>query len=206
MKKISLIIVMIFAFGFVNAQKAKFGLKAGLNIANANISGDGIPKTKSVTSFQVGFFTEINISKKFAFQPELLYSMQGTNFDLPVEVNGSIYNTNDTYKLSYINVPLMFKFYPEEKFYLEAGPQIGFLTSSKLEVEVIGYGSQTQDAKELFKSVDFGLNLGLGYNFSKRVTSNFRYNLGLSNIAETEPGDNTKIKNSVISISLGYIF
>ena len=100
----------------------------------------------------------------------------------------------------------MFKYYPQEKFYFEAGPQIGFLTSAKLEVEVLGYGSNTQDAKDSFKSSDFGLNFGLGYNFTKRVTSNVRYNLGLSNIANTESGDNTTIKNSVFSISLGYIF
>lgn len=206
MKKLILLTVLVFAFNFANAQKVKYGVKAGLNIANAIISEDGAPSTSSVTSFHVGGFAEINISKKLFFQPELVYSMQGTNFSLPVDVNGTVYSTNNTFKLSYINIPLMFKYYPQEKFYFEAGPQIGLLTSAKLEVEVAGYGSNTQDAKELFKSSDFGLNFGLGYNFTKRVTSNVRYNLGLSNIADTESGDNSTIKNSVFSISLGYIF
>ena len=206
MKKIILLAVLVFAFNFANAQKVKYGVKAGLNIANANLSGDGVPSTSSVTSFHVGAFAEINISKKVFFQPELVYSMQGANFSQAVVLSETLYQTDNTFKLSYINIPLMFKYYPQEKFYFEAGPQIGFLTSAKLEVNVSGYGSNTQDAKQLFKSSDFGLNFGLGYNFTKRVTSNVRYNLGLSNIANTDSGDNTTIKNSVFSISLGYIF
>jgi hypothetical protein len=60
--------------------------------------------------------------------------------------------------------------------------------------------------KEFFNTVDFGMNVGLGYNFSKNVLVSARYNFGLTNIADTEPGDNTKMKNSVFSLSLGYIF
>jgi hypothetical protein len=80
------------------------------------------------------------------------------------------------------------------------------LTSAKVDVDVVGFGSGSDDVKEFFKTVDFGMNVGLGYNFSKNVLVSARYNFGLSNIADTEPGDNTKMKNSVFSLSLGYIF
>lgn len=160
----------------------------------------------SVANLHIGGFAEFNISKKVSFQPELLYSMQGSKFSQAIALNQTVYNTNNTFKLSYINIPLMVKYYPQEKFYFEAGPQIGFLTSAKLEVEVSNYGTNTQDAKELFESLDFGLNFGLGYNFTKRITSNLRYNLGLANIANTESGDDTTINNRVFSVSLGYVF
>lgn len=206
MKKVILSLVLISTFTFTNAQKAKIGAKIGLNIANANVTGESVPSMSSVANLHIGGFAEFNISKKVSFQPELLYSMQGSKFSQAIALNQTVYNTNNTFKLSYINIPLMVKYYPQEKFYFEAGPQIGFLTSAKLEVEVSNYGTNTQDAKELFESLDFGLNFGLGYNFTKRITSNLRYNLGLANIANTESGDDTTINNRVFSVSLGYVF
>lgn len=88
---------------------------------------------------------------------------------------------------------------------MEAGPQIGFLTSSKLEVNVLGQ-SVTEDINDLFESVDFGLNLGAGFDFTKNISAGVRYNFGLSNAVKAEDGSNDKIKNSVFSISMGYKF
>lgn len=206
MKKFIVAIVALFGFSTLQAQEVKYGLKGGLNIANLNVSGEMSPSMSSIVNVHIGAFAEFKINQKMAFQPELLYSVQGSEFDQTIEVEGSFYDTNNTFKFTYINIPLMFKYYPESKFYLEAGPQLGILTAAKVEVEVEGFGSAEDDVKDFFKSVDFGFNLGLGYNFSKHVTANARYNFGLSNIADTEPGDNSKIKNSVFSISLGYIF
>ncbi|MGL2963255.1 porin family protein [Flavobacterium sp. RSB2_4_14] len=206
MKRIFLLVAFLSFVNLATAQKPAFGLKGGLNIANISVSGDGSPDTKSFTSFHVGGFMEIMLNKKVSFQPELLYSQQGAKFDQLVDVEGTLYNTSNTFKFSYINIPLMIKYYPESKFFLEAGPQVGFLTSAKLNVEVSGFGSNEQDVKDFFKSVDFGLGIGAGYYFTKELSANVRYNFGLTNIAETEAGDNTEIKNNVFAISLGYKF
>ncbi len=206
MKKIFVAIVALIGLGSIQAQEVKYGLKGGLNIANINVSGEASPSMSSIVNVHIGAFAEFKINKKVAFQPELLYSVQGSEFDQTIEVDGNFYDTNNTFKLSYLNIPLMLKYYPQSKFYFEAGPQLGLLTSAKIEVDVPGFGSGTDDVKEFFNSVDFGMNVGFGYNFSKNVTANARYNFGLTNIADTEPGDNTKMKNSVFSLSLGYIF
>jgi opacity protein-like surface antigen len=205
MKKIILSSLLVLAFGFTYAQKAEFGIKGGLNVANQNYSGDGAPSPTSIIGFQVGGFVDIKISDKFSIQPELLYSTQGSKFNLLVNTDGSNYDTKNTFLLSYINVPVMFKYYAAEKFSLEAGPQIGFMVDSKLKTDVIGQ-SVTQDAKDLFESVDFGLNLGAGYDFTKKISAGIRYNFGLTNVMKTESGDNSKIKNSVFSLSVGYKF
>lgn len=214
MKKI-LIIICIFTISITNAQtknsksnsnkKTRFGLIAGLNIANASLTGDGVPSTKSITDFHGGAFVDIEINEKFHIQPELIYSGQGSKFDLLVNVDGTNYNTTNEFRLSYINLPVMFKYYPQKSFYLAAGPQLGFLTSSTLKVSVIGQSIE-QDAKDFFTSTDMGLNIGTGYEFTDNFFANAQYNIGLSNIAVTEPGDNSKIKNRVFQLSLGYKF
>jgi opacity protein-like surface antigen len=188
----------VLVFCFANAQKAEFGVKAGVNIASQKFSGVGAPSPSAVTAFQVGAFLEVKISDKFSIQPELLYSLQGSSFDFK---SGTI-DTKNTLKLAYINIPVMFKYYAAEKFSLEAGPQIGFLTSAEIVTEAMGQ-SVTQDIKSSFKSVDFGLNIGAGYDFTEKISAGVRYNLGLTNIGKND-GSGDSIKNNVFSITVGY--
>lgn len=207
MKKNILAIVAVMVFGLANAQTAKFGIKGGMNIANWDGDTEGID-TKSKIGFNIGGFAEIKLSDKFAIQPELLYSAQGMkvdDFNLDDPDLGFI-TANAKFNFSYINIPVMFKYYAAEKFNIEVGPQIGFLTSAKLKVKVDGYGSAEDNIKENFESVDFGLNFGAGYDFTEHFFVNGRYNLGLSNIAKTEEGEDAKINNSVFSINVGYKF
>ncbi|TRX39703.1 porin family protein [Flavobacterium restrictum] len=205
MKKIILAAVAVLVFGTVNAQKAKFGIKAGLNLANQSFTGIFEPSTSATTGFNVGGFVAIDVADKLVFQPELLYSTQGSKFDQQIVIDGVNYVVATQFKLAYLNVPLMMKYYAAEKFSFEAGPQIGFLTSAKIKASYNG-NSNEQDAKDGFKSIDFGVNFGLGYDFSKNISLGARYNLGLSNTADTDPGEDVKIKNNVFSISLGYKF
>ncbi|WP_300569036.1 porin family protein [Flavobacterium sp.] len=184
MKKVLLSAVAIFAFGFANAQETKFGIKAGLNMAN--LSGD-IDDTSMKAGLHVGAFAEIKISDKFAVQPEVLFSMQGAKVD------------GGDYAFNYLNIPVMAKFFVTEQFSLEAGPQIGFLMSAKANPDE----GDSVDVKEFLTSTDFGLNVGLGYDFTENFTAGLRYNLGLSNISDEDNGD---IKNNVFSVSVGYKF
>ena len=207
MKKIILSSLLVLAFGFTYAQKAEFGIKGGLN--SSNFSGDTEGADfKSRVGFNIGAFAAIKLSEKITLQPEILFSTQGAKADNVVVPYNDVYYTADVkFNLSYINVPVMIKYYVSDKFNLEVGPQIGFLTSAKTSTKVVGI-SQTseQDAKDSFESVDFGLNFGAGYDFTENVFAGIRYNLGLANIAKTQSGDNSKIHNNVFSLSVGYKF
>jgi opacity protein-like surface antigen len=207
MKRIILTVMTVMAFGFANAQDVKFGAKGGLNISNFSGDTDGLD-LKSRVGFNVGGFVEIKLSDKLTIQPELLYSTQGAKADnAEVELNNAVYTADVEFNLSYINIPVMFKYYVAEKFNIEAGPQIGFLTSAKTKTSVVGFnGSNEQDVKDIFESIDFGLNLGAGYDFTEHFSAGVRYNLGLSNIAKTEDGDDSKLHNGVFSLSIGYKF
>jgi opacity protein-like surface antigen len=199
MKRIILAAVAVLAFGFANAQGVKFGAKAALNIATLN--GD-VENQSSYTGFQVGGFAEIKVTDKFFVQPELLYSTQGSREKQIQNVQGVDYNVAVVYKFAYINIPVMAKYYVAKSFSLEAGPQFGFLTSAKAEVKVLGESTEV-DMKDYVKAVDFGLNLGAGYDFTEKFSAGIRYNFGLANINKEDSGE---IKNAVFSVSLGYKF
>jgi len=185
MKKIMLVAIAVMTFGFASAQNVKFGVKGGVNFANLGGDADG----SSFTGFNVGSLAEIKLLDKFAIQPEILYSLQGSDFS----ENGF----DDKLKISYLNIPVMAKYYVIKKLSVEAGPQIGFLLSAKEDGE---------DVKDDFKSLDFGFNFGVGYDITESFFAGVRYNLGLLNIADNVNGDNFKTNNNVFSISVGYKF
>jgi opacity protein-like surface antigen len=185
MKKILLTAAAVFAFSFANAQEVKFGVKAGLNLADW--SGDNADGIDSRVAFHVGGLAEIKLSDKFALQPELLYSSQGGKAD------------GGTYNVDYINIPVMAKFYVVDKFSIEAGPQVGFLVSAKAKPD----SGDDVDIKDELKSTDFGANFGLGYNFTDNISAGVRYNLGLSQIVDA---DDVDVQNTVFSISAAYRF
>jgi hypothetical protein len=183
MKKFLLLaVVTVLGFTNVTAQKIKFGVKGGLNFAS--VSGDNTESIDVVTSFNFGVLSEIQISEKFSFQPELMYSGQGYSFN------------DDTIALSYLNVPLMGKYYLTKGLSLEAGPQIGFLLAAK---------NEKTDVKDSFNTFDFGVNFGLGYKLNNGLNFGARYNLGLTDINNLE-NSHSKNKNSVFQLSVGYFF
>jgi long-subunit fatty acid transport protein len=202
MKNIILAAVAVFGFTFANAQEVKFGVKGGINLSS--FTGD-VEDPSSKVGFQAGGFAEIKLTDEFSIQPELLYSLQGAKRD----ESGFGYFSKSTLNLSYLNIPVMVKYYVIEKFSFEAGPQIGFLLSAKEDIEGNAYGESTSekvDVKDELKSMDFGVNFGAGYDFTENISAGIRYNFGLSNIADFGDGDNRKIKNSVFSLSIGYKF
>ena len=92
-----------------HAQKVTPGIKGGLNITDVTgFNGD------NRLSGHIGLFFHNRINRMWSFQPEILYSGQGQRY--PVLIRDEA-----TLALSYINIPLMFQFYPVKQFYLEFG-------------------------------------------------------------------------------------
>ena len=114
-----------------------------------------------------------------------------------------------TFKTDYIQIPILAKFNLSTKNNVKPnifiGPALGINLNAKYEMEVVGQTIEG-DMKDFgmdIKSTDFGLVFGAGVNFGK-ISVDARYNLGLSDIPDTE--EDVDIKNSVISIMLGYSF
>lgn len=195
MKKLPKIITMLFtAFLCGNAAQAQdftFGPKVGYN--NAKLEGKSWTEfhdTNSMSGFHVGAFAEIRFNK-FAIQPEVYYS----------STSGKLKATSDNvehdFDLNYVNVPLMLKYYITNGIAIEAGPQAGFLTDSKVKFTDLDPNSPK------FNDFDFSLNVGLSVNLPLNFMISARYNAGMTNVID-EP--NVDWKNRVMQLSVGYRF
>jgi hypothetical protein len=153
MKKSLLSVIALLSVSILFAQGIKFGAKAGINFSTVKFEGPPIVisgnenitekrDSKFTVGFNVGGLLEIGITDKFSFQPELLFSAQGTKLVLdkdvirptPEETGVTKFIIKDiietTIKNNYLNVPLLAKYYATKKIFIIAGPQLGFLLSS----------------------------------------------------------------------------
>ncbi|HRO70117.1 MAG TPA: porin family protein [Chitinophagaceae bacterium] len=184
MKRLLCIVVLSSIFSLVKAQQTHFGIKAGVNLSSVGI--DGGDDYNSKAGLHVGGLAHIHISRQFALQPELVFSMQGGKDD------------NVKLKLNYINVPLLAQYMTNDGFRLQTGPQLGFLVSAERKI-----GDVEVDVKDDLSTVDFSWAFGAGYLFSSGFGIDARYNLGISNISD----DNSfEARNSVFQFGIFYQF
>jgi hypothetical protein len=155
----------------VSSQSINLGLKGGLNVYNIN--NDNNSEYDSKVGFHAGLIGHIHLTRQFAVQPELVYSVQGAKY-----TNGGV---ESKLNLGYINIPVLLQYMFDNGFRLQAGPQIGFMLNAKREV-----GDIKTDVKDGFKTVDLGLGFGAGYVTPSGFGIDARYNLGLSNINEND--------------------
>lgn len=182
------LIAMVFATA-VQAQHVNIGIKAGLNLYNIKYSND--VKYDMKPGLHAGLLGHIHITKSFAVQPELLFSSQGAQY----KTGGETTKLN----LNYLNVPILLQYMFDNGFRFEAGPQVGFLLTAKVDD-----GTTKTDIKSDLKPLDVGLGLGVGYI---HVPSGFgvdaRYNLGLSNINDD---DNSSVKANNRGFQVGVFY
>ena len=192
MKKIVLVFVFALFVAFESSAQAGFrlGLKGGLNFANVDTNFD----TEARTGFHAGAIATIKLAK-FAVQPEIILSKQGTSFDF----DGSDLESNYTY----VNVPILAKLYLIGGLNLQAGPQFGFLASAKQDIlDEAGNIEDCREVKDQLKGTDISVGLGAGWDLPFGLTIDARYNLGLSDVSDQDGADD--IKNQVFQISVGY--
>jgi len=192
MKKIFLLVAGIALFNAVSAQ-VKYGVKAGLNVAN--MTGDA-GDTKMKPGLQGGVFAKVGITDALSIQPEVVFSAQGSKMKFNQEGISYDVKTN----LSYINVPVLLQYNTPGGFFAETGPQFGFLMSAKGKSD-----GEKEDIKDSFKSLDLGWSFGVGFLTKSNVGVNARYNLGLGNIADNKEEGDFKVRNSVIQVGLFYV-
>ncbi len=184
-----------------------FGVKGGLNFATLNGVSSPSAAYSNSTGFHAGGYFLFKFTK-IGIQPEIIFSKQGHDF--------SYSGSNYTSAINYINIPIMLKLYIAAGLNLQAGPQFGFLASSKGDV----YNSATsgistgQDLKNFVKSTDFSVGLGVGWDLPFGLNFTARYNMGLSDINKLSGGSvpsglvssmgTSEAKNQVFQLSAGF--
>jgi len=172
------IVSIVFLSSEIHAQGIGVGIKAGANFANQSITDIS---TNSKTGFHGGAYVVLAFSEKWAIQPELLYSAQGS--ELPDEIS----------EFNYMSIPILLRWKPLSVLSIEAGPQFSALLDAKLD---------GQDIKDDIKGSDFGLALGATLHLPLGFNGGVRYVWGFTNVADLQ--DDIEVKNSVVQVYVGW--
>ena len=128
-----------------------FGLTAGFinGSGKASVAGFDVATVADGSGFFIGALVEIGVADKLSIQPELFYG--------GIDGEGAIF------------IPVMAKYYVAEKFNIQAGPQLDFITGlNDLE-------------KEIINSTGFSLGFGAGFDINDNFAVQARYNVGFNN-------------------------
>jgi predicted DNA binding CopG/RHH family protein len=206
MKKIMMIAAMMVATISAKAQfePGTFSLQPKAGFVLSSITGDG---TKYKPGFTAGLEGQYQINNWFGLSAGVHYAMAGYKYK---DIDDAKVNAG------YINIPVMAKFYVTKGLSLNAGVQLGFLTTAKEKYSNGGIKYDT-DIKELCNKTDFSIPLSIAYEFTNGLSFEARYNAGLTNffkkdvINVIEDLDGVRVrsednKNSAFMITVGYKF
>jgi hypothetical protein len=167
--------IFFFSLHTINAQVSA-GIKGGVNLARlSGFNGD------NRVGAHAGVFLNHAFNRNWAFQPELLYSGEGQLYILD--------GFQRTIALDYVQLPLMIQYYPVEKFYVEAGPQVSLLAAAKDK----GEGDFDYNVKNEFRNTQIGFNVGVGLKLNPSIGFYGRYSLGLTDVTFDDIVDQSKV-------------
>ncbi len=182
----------------------RLSIKGGINLSNLYVNDVGDENVK--LGGNAGLLVKIPITKGISIQPEVLYSMKGTQLNY----NNLLFGSGKyRFNLDYIETPLLLVFNVARNFNIHAGPYAAFLLSAK--VKDVNSNGTVRGATELnknnFNSIDYGAAAGIGFDIDN-ATLGARYNYGLREVGkEGRANDLTRdSKNSVLSFYLGFGF
>ena len=201
MKKIMMIAaMMLLSVGaFAQNEVGQFTLKpmAGVNLATLTKTDD----SKLRVGLAAGVEAEYGVAENFSLSLGALYSMQGVKFT----EKGSGATLDVTYKLDYINIPVLANYYLFKGFAIKAGIQPAFKASAKVKAELSSGSASVKDSETLDGVKGFALSIpfGLSYEYEGFVVD-ARYNLGVTKAFKDSWGTNSK--HSWFMFTLGYKF
>ncbi len=181
--------------------RTRIGLKGGLNASSLYYDSQGATNKNERIGFHVGVFAQAPIGEFFAIQPELLYMTKGASADY--KVLG--FNGKNTFKLNYVELPVLATFKLGQAVELQAGPYVSYLLNSNVNSNGdFGTGISAIN-RDNFNKVDYGIAGGLNIYFGK-VFVGARYEQGLQQIATSGAAKTIlgNAKNGVGLLSIGF--
>jgi opacity protein-like surface antigen len=147
----------------------------------------------AIPGFYIGVNATKDLSSKLSAKGGLRFSTKGSK----TEFNQFLSHKT---RLSYFDTPIELQYRIQPRFYIQGGVLPSFLVGAKRTIELEG-SSITDDVKDNFKSFDFAVTLGAGYNINEQFSINFGYDHGLMDVSDI---DYRSIKNRAFRLGLQY--
>jgi len=178
----------------LNSDKLEFGLLAGPNFSYISNS-----EAQWKTGLGLGLYFNIKLSDKWFFHPEAVPKSPFGGKNIPVyplddpNLNASFQNGTITREMSYISLPLLFRYRIKGLLFAEAGPQLSLRTNVKDIFQVGVAGGELEYTKKVeddYTRFDFGAAIGLVIKLKRDngMGIGLRYYYGFIDVMKTMSG------------------
>ncbi|RXM48524.1 outer membrane beta-barrel protein [Flavobacterium sp. YO12] len=169
--KLAAALFLFFAVVNIQAQATfKPGLRAGLSLSTiSEMHADYRP------DFYIGGFGEINLTKRYALQPEINYIRQGSNnvarnfIDPNTQTERIVYQD---LQMSYLSIAMINKFTFGQGFQIQFGPALDVLLNDNLAF------------RKTYNDLSFVT--GLAYKMPSGLAFEFRFKKGLLDVLDSD--------------------
>jgi Outer membrane protein beta-barrel domain len=187
---LSLVAVPVLALAAPLSAETWIGLQGGVNVA-------GLRQTPADPGFSLGRLNgpaagaavDVGLGDRLSLSLEPMFLAKGGRFR--IEADDFLFDETVTgrFRLSYVELPVLFRVSGRGKVqpYVMAGPTLGYLVRARIRGQSQSRPTEEKDAKEDFKKLDFGLDLGAGVRFPAGRASLFvegHYVRGLWNVGQ----------------------
>jgi len=191
---------------FAQNTSPQFGVKGGVNFSN--LYTEDSDKDNVMVGYNVGLFSKMPITERFAFQTEIYYSTKGAK----VTYNNLFVSGTALFNLNYIEVPLLLVIKLTDNFSIHAGPYAAYLVNGKVKNDSNGTIFDFEDniKEDDYNRFDAGIEGGISLDFSA-LSLGARYSYGLTKVGKektflgttyTFPDANNGVLNLYIAVPL----
>jgi len=218
MKKALIIVILIIASQYAKAQdkKLELGIEGGPNSSDI-YSSSSLMNVGPAYHFSIGLTGQYNISETFSIKTGIGYEKKGYTLAFSYVTNPAspdpFYTTYNPFNMDYMVIPIEARmtFGKKIKFFVDAGPYLGFMTGAKTTITALDsighkYSFSENDMINRYKHFDFGAGAGIGLEraISERWIIDLEVRLNYGFLNNGYPFSNSpSVENESSNILLG---
>ncbi len=217
MKNILLVATAIIMTTQTSTAQITLRPELGLNLSNMKriwTGQDRWPAAKAKAGLKGGAYVNIPLVKGLYIEPGLLYVAQGYSMDIIFsDINGNTSPGKLKCNTHYLQIPLnlgyeLLQSKKTGKLFIHAGPYLGYAVAGKEYVtentfdipdRKLAIGNRKEDD---LLPLDWGINIGLGYQIPKGIYIRLQYSAGIANL--TPQQTTVSARNYAASLAFGY--
>lgn len=225
MKKLFTLVAVLFASATM--AHAQFGIVAGLNFSNTNLSvRDMWEQANSVTRFHAGVAYKFNLGMGFAVQPQLTYEMKGAS--IKDSQNFAAWSSSLKADSGFLELGVGLQWGPDlfiGRPFVMLQPFLGYQIYSKDNAERKVLDTVSISNEERNKALDaaknrleYGFGVGAGIELIKHLQLSVQYFINLGNLYTDGKVDGNQVWDTIkseykdiknyngVKVTLGFFF
>jgi hypothetical protein len=171
----------------INGQKIKYGLTIGFDVANSHVTnrlkGDDSRVFYPMLAYNINGFIGYKSQSFWGLSIEPGFIQKGGFRKNVISYSsGVMYQGDISYRLNYIQFPILANLFINNKLYFSIGPELSYMLSAKAKFDSFS----TDITSSYDNKFELSGTIGVNYSIWKNIDIGIRYNHGLTYVSKIQ--------------------